>query len=51
MWGEWVARYETLCSGEDDDIREVGTIGKEDALACQKDSKERERKRDIYGEY
>jgi len=51
MWGEWVARYETLCSAEDKGVREVGEIGKEYALAWQKDSKERERKCDVYGEY
>jgi hypothetical protein len=51
MWGELVASYEILCLAKDNDVREVGKIGKEYALACQKDSKERERKRDVYGEY
>ncbi len=51
MWGEWVTRYEKLLSAEDKGVREVGKIGKEYALACQKAAKEHEQKRDVYGRY
>jgi hypothetical protein len=49
MWSRWVERFETLCSHEDEKIRQIGEYGRDSASSRQKDALKREKHEAILG--
>lgn len=49
MWGEWVEKFEALCSHENERIQEVGVIGRHHAKARQNSALQRERNEAVFG--
>lgn len=49
MWGEWVEKFEVLCSHEDERIQTVGVIGRDQARARQDNALQRERNEAVFG--
>ncbi len=49
MRREWVERFDGLCSHEDERIREVGLIGKEEAKIKMEEALRRERAEEVFG--
>jgi len=49
MWSGWVARFDKLCSHEDERIRKVGEVGKAYATQNLEQSLSQERREAVYG--